>query len=67
MAGVFVLSSGRQKEVLFRSCFWEVSNVFGLDTCAKRDKCDQGRCADGRVVCVAFKAKEVGVASSLFL
>jgi hypothetical protein len=30
MGVVFVLPSGRKKEVLLRKCYWEVSNVFGL-------------------------------------
>ena len=30
--GVFVLSSGREKEVSFGYCYSGVSNVFGLDS-----------------------------------
>jgi hypothetical protein len=30
MGVVFVLPSRRKKEVSFRKCYWEVSNVFGL-------------------------------------
>jgi hypothetical protein len=59
-----VLPSGRKKEVLvlLRLCYWEVSNVFGLDSSAHRGKCDQGRCADGVVfVLPSGRKKEVSL------
>jgi hypothetical protein len=41
--GVFVLSSGRNKEVSFGYCYLEVSNVFGLYSLAQREEFEHGR------------------------